>query len=85
MPDVVVHDSLCLWSILAARIIARPAAAVRPTYAANAELTMRGGGSMDISLWRRLKLLRVVGSSNRNLAKNSDRYGVPRLRLTDLP
>ena len=48
MPDVVVHDSLCLWSILAARIIGRPAAAVRPTYAGNAELSVRGGGSMDV-------------------------------------
>lgn len=84
VPDVVVHDSLCLWSILAARIIARPAAAIRPTYAANAQSGMLGGGALDLAPERRTQMLAMLGRVNADLAETSARYGVAPLEIRDL-
>jgi MGT family glycosyltransferase len=84
VPDVVVHDSLCLWSILAARIIDRPAAAIRPTYAANAQSTMLSGAALDLPPERRTQMLGMFARVNANLAETSTRYGVPPLQITDL-
>lgn len=82
-PDVIVYDSLCLWTIIATRVLRIPAVATRPTYAVNEHFSMFSM-SADLSEDRRARMTEMMGKANASIADICAEYDLAPMGITDV-
>jgi MGT family glycosyltransferase len=85
-PDVIVNDSLCMWSILAAQALRVPTASVRPTYAANEHFSMFSGFSAggDLSPAGKPQLEAMLRRANASIAETCAHYDLEPMTIGDV-
>ncbi|MGW0583553.1 macrolide family glycosyltransferase [Streptomyces sp. NPDC002920] len=85
-PDLIVHDSACLWGAVAARELGVPAASSFTTFALNRHVPSPTRGSMDLLTAATSRPRSVQGylRSRWELHRRYDTRGLPLLDLADI-
>jgi MGT family glycosyltransferase len=82
-PDVILHEPVCVWSRIVARVLEVPAISLRPTYAMNEHFNMaRLREQMPGD--RLAQIQEMLAKTNRDLADICANYGLPPTNLFDV-